>query len=283
MALKQTASARSPSISSFAAPEPHSALAHRRLATMKRKPHRKRLDALLVERSLASTLQKAQAMILAGEVRVSGAPAAKPGATVSVDAAIEVTSRTRKYVSRGGHKLEGALDDFSVDVHGAICADIGASTGGFTDCLLQNGAARVFAVDVSTDQLDWKLRRDHRVILVERNARELAPGDISEPVDIVVADVSFISATKILKPAAAIAKPGAHLLILVKPQFELPREDHSGAIVEDVRLHGKAIAAVREALLHAGLEILGDVRPSRLKGAEGNQEYFLHALKKPVG
>ena len=174
------------------------------------------------------------------------------------------------------------LADFSLDAAGQVCLDVGASTGGFTDCLLQHGAARVYAVDVNVDQLAWKLRQDERVIRVERNARELRGEDIPERIDLVVVDVSFISVGKVLGPAAKAAKTGAHLLILVKPQFELPRQDvPEGGIVSDPALHEKAIAQVREAAKLAGLEALG-VRPSRLAGAEGNQEYFLHARKKSM-
>jgi 23S rRNA (cytidine1920-2'-O)/16S rRNA (cytidine1409-2'-O)-methyltransferase len=241
-----------------------------------------RLDALLVERGLADSLAKAQAMILAGEVVVDGARADKAGTSYSPDARIEVNSRAGKFVSRGGLKLEGALQDFAIDPTARICMDVGASTGGFTDCLLQRGAARVYAVDVNLDQLAWKLRKDPRVFRVPRNARDLHSGDIPEPVDLLVFDVSFISVSKVLPSALAAAKPGADFLILVKPQFELPREDVGpGGIVSSPALHDKAVAAVRDAAIHLGLEILG-MRHSRLAGAEGNQEYFLHARKKPV-
>jgi len=249
---------------------------------MKAKPGKKRLDVLLVERGLAESNQKAQAMILAGEVQVDGARAEKAGMQFAVASRIEVSSRSEKYASRGGFKLEGALEDFAIEPAGRLCLDVGASTGGFTDCLLQQGAARVYAVDVSIGQMAWKLRQDARVIRVERNARELRVEHIPQQVDLVVVDVSFISAGKVLGPAAKAAKPGADLLILVKPQFELPREDvGSGGIVTDPALHDQAVARVREAALRAGLEVLG-VRASRLAGAEGNQEYFLHARKKSM-
>jgi 23S rRNA (cytidine1920-2'-O)/16S rRNA (cytidine1409-2'-O)-methyltransferase len=246
---------------------------------MKPKTARKRLDLLLVEHGLAESQQKAQAMILAGEVRVNNIAVQKAGMPVSIDARIEVKSRQLKYASRGGLKLEGALEDFSVNPAGLICLDAGASTGGFTDCLLQQGAARVYAVDVNIAQLAWKLQQDPRVVVIERNARELKPADIPEQVDLVVADVSFISVCKILPPASACAKPGANFLILIKPQFELRREDVGpGGIVEDVRLHDKAIASVRKCAEVSGLTCI-NVLPSRLTGAEGNQEYFLHARK----
>ena len=234
----------------------------------------KRLDALLVERGLADSITRAQAMILAGEVSVDGARANKAGTRFPQEARIEVTSRA-------GLKLEGALDDFAINPTARICLDIGSSTGGFTDCLLQRGAARVYAVDVNVDQLAWKLRQDPRVIRISRNARNLRPTDIPEPIDLVAIDVSFISATKVLPSAAAAARPGADLLILVKPQFELPRQDVApGGIISDPALHQKPIAPVREGATHLQLEILR-VSPSHLPGAEGNQEYFLHA-RKPV-
>ena len=249
---------------------------------MKPKAGRKRLDLLLVERGLAESAQKAQAMILAGEVQVDGQHAAKAGTPIAEDARIEVTSRTQKYVSRGGIKLEGALEDFAIDPAGSVCLDIGSSNGGFTDCLLQHGAVRVYAVDVNMAQLDWKLRQDPRVIRIERNARELSSEDIPESADVVVIDVSFISVAKVIEPAIAVAKPDGTFLILVKPQFELSREEISpGGIVMDKSLHEKAISAVREAVESFGLEFLR-VDPSRLLGAEGNQEYFLHARKKSL-
>jgi 23S rRNA (cytidine1920-2'-O)/16S rRNA (cytidine1409-2'-O)-methyltransferase len=249
---------------------------------MKSKLAKKRLDLLLVDRGLAESLAKAQSMILAGEVWIDEIRAQKAGAPIPEDAKIAVTSRTQKYASRAGLKLEGALADFAIDPIGQICLDIGSSTGGFTDCLLQKGAQRVYAVDVNIDQLAWKLRQDARVVRIERNARELRRQDVPEPVDLVVVDVSFISAAKILPPAKAIAKPGAKLLILVKPQFELPKADvGAGGIVKNPALHEKAVGRVRAAAVSAGLEVTG-VRPSHLPGAEGNQEYFLHARKNPL-
>src|SRR6266436_9928709 len=246
---------------------------------MNAKSQKKRLDLLVVERGLAESRQKAQAMILAGEVSVDGVKAEKAGAQVADSARLDVTSRLQKYASRGGLKLEGALADFAVSPSGLICLDLGSSTGGFTDCLLQHGAVRVYAVDVNTDQLAWKLHQDPRVIQIKRNARELQPDEIPEPIDLVVADVSFISVTKILPPAVLIAKPCATFLILIKPQFELRREDiGEGGIVKDPSLHKKAIASVENAAKSRGLEILG-ISPSRITGVEGNQEFFLHARK----
>ncbi|HWT89391.1 MAG TPA: TlyA family RNA methyltransferase [Candidatus Angelobacter sp.] len=246
---------------------------------MKAKSQKKRLDLLVVERGLAESRQKAQAMILAGEVSVDGVKAEKAGAQVADSARLDVTSRLQKYASRGGLKLEGALADFAVSPSGLTCLDLGSSTGGFSDCLLQHGAVRVYAVDVNTGQLAWKLQQDRRVIQIKRNARELQPHEIPEPIDLVVADVSFISVTKILPPAVLIAKPGATFLILIKPQFELRREDiGEGGIVKDPSLHKKTIASVENAAKSNGLEILG-VSPSRITGVEGNQEFFLHARK----
>jgi 23S rRNA (cytidine1920-2'-O)/16S rRNA (cytidine1409-2'-O)-methyltransferase len=249
---------------------------------MKPKAARTRLDLLLVERGLAESSQKALAMILAGEVQVNGMRVEKAGMPVADAARIEVTSRTQKFVSRGGIKLEGALEDFAIDAGGCVCLDIGASHGGFADCLLQHGAVRVYAIDVNTEQLDWKLRQDPRIIRIKRNARELRLEDIPEEAGIVVIDVSFISVRKVIAPAKSAAGPGADFLILVKPQFELSREEVSpGGIVTDEKLHEKAIKAVRETVESLGVEFLG-VRPSRLRGAEGNQEYFLHARKKSL-
>ncbi len=249
---------------------------------MSAKTERKRLDVLLVERGLAESSHKAQAMILAGEVEVEQQRADKAGQILPDTVHIEVHSRQQKYASRGGVKLEGALKDFHVSAAGKVCLDIGASTGGFTDCLLQNGAARVYAVDVNTDQLAWKLRGDPRVARIAKNARELRALDLPEFADLIAVDVSFISVVKILPRAAACAKPGADLLILIKPQFELKREDvGQGGIVREKELHERAIASVRRAAGELGLGLLG-IAPSHLPGSEGNQEYFLHA-RKPAG
>jgi 23S rRNA (cytidine1920-2'-O)/16S rRNA (cytidine1409-2'-O)-methyltransferase len=250
---------------------------------MKPKSVRKRLDVLLVERGYADSLQKASAMILAGEVQVDGQLAKKAGTPVASNARIDITSRLQKFSSRGGTKLEGALEDFAIDPAGCTCLDIGASNGGFTDCLLQRGASRVYALDVNVEQLDWKLTKDARVIPIKRNARELRPDDLPEPVGLVVIDVSFISVRKVIAPAVEVSKPGADFVILIKPQFELPREDIGpGGIVRDQSLRDQAVQAVRQYVESIAMECLG-VRPSRLPGAEGNQEYFLHARKKTLG
>jgi 23S rRNA (cytidine1920-2'-O)/16S rRNA (cytidine1409-2'-O)-methyltransferase len=245
----------------------------------KPKSAKKRLDLVVVERGLAESREKAQAMILAGEVRVNGERSEKAGAQIVEDARIEVSGGSAKYASRGGLKLEGALTDFGIEVSGKICLDIGASTGGFTDCLLQNGARRIFAVDVTPQQMVWRLTQDARVTQIKANARNLRPEQISEPADLVTMDVSFISVAKVLPAVAGAAGPSTEYLILVKPQFELDRGDIGpGGIVRDESLHERAIERVRRAAEAAGLHVEG-VRPSRLTGAEGNQEFFLHAKR----
>ena len=244
------------------------------------RPGKSRLDVLLVERGLAPSRERAQALLLAGRVNVEGARAEKPGSRVSVDARIELTGEALHYASRGGLKLEGALEDFAVSPRGKLCMDVGSSTGGFTDCLLAHGARKVYAVDVTIAQLDMKLRRDERVATIEKNARYLRPKDIGEAVDFVTVDVAFISLTKILPAIIGIGAPGTEFLLLVKPQFELERRDvGKGGIVRDARLHEKAIERVSTAAEGAGLEIAG-VRSSRVAGAGGNQEFFLHARRR---
>jgi 23S rRNA (cytidine1920-2'-O)/16S rRNA (cytidine1409-2'-O)-methyltransferase len=250
------------------------------------KPTKQRLDLLLVERGLAESRQKAQAMLLAGEVRVNGQRHEKPGERFPTDATIEITGAQQRYVSRGGFKLEGALDDFGVDPTGKICLDIGSSTGGFTDCLLQHGAAHVFAVDVTPDQMAWRLQQDPRVTRIHRNARELIPADISASAppemptpQLVTIDVAFISVAKVLPAVVSSVDPGAEFLILVKPQFELDRGDiGKGGIVREPQLHARAIERVRTTAAATGLVEIG-VKPSHLPGAEGNLEFFLHARR----
>ncbi|HXA55799.1 MAG TPA: TlyA family RNA methyltransferase [Candidatus Acidoferrum sp.] len=244
------------------------------------KPGKERLDVLLVERGLAPSRERARALLLAGQVRVNGMPSDKPGTQIAKDAAIEIVGETLRYASRAGLKLEGALEDFGVSPAGEICLDIGSSTGGFTDCLLQRGATRVHAVDVTIDQLDWKLRNDARVHAVELNARHLRAEDIGEPVDLVTIDVSFISVAKILPAVVTAAGAAAEFVILVKPQFELEKGAvGKGGIVRDELSRQRAVGQVKSAAANAGLEILGS-RPSRVKGAEGNQEFFLHARRR---
>jgi len=249
-------------------------------ALMSGRVAKQRLDVLLVARGLAPSRQRAQAMLLAGDVLVGGQRAGKPGALVAEDIAITIASDSQRYSSRGGLKLEGALEDFGISPAGKICLDAGSSTGGFTDCLLAHGARKVFAVDVNIAQLDWKLQKDSRVVAIECNARYLKPEQIPEPIDFVTADVSFISVTKIVEALVHVARPGADFLILVKPQFELERGDvGKGGIVRDAALHERAVARVRAFAGEHGLETLG-VFASRVAGAEGNVEFFLHARRK---
>jgi len=242
---------------------------------------RTRLDKLVLERGLAPTREKAQALILAGQIHLNGRRADKAGMPVPADAKVELVGEPPRYVSRGGVKLEGALEDFSLDPTGKICLDIGSSTGGFTDCLLQHGAAHVYAVDVGKGQLDWKLRQDARVVVREGiNARHLTPEDIGEPVDWVTLDVAFISVAKVLPAALACARPGATFLILVKPQFELSQKQvGKGGIVRDSALHREAVEKVSQAAVEVGLDEI-QVRESRLPGAEGNREFFLCARRR---
>jgi len=237
-----------------------------------------RLDKLLVERGLAPTREKAQALILAGQIQVNDKTVAKAGTLVAEDAALELVGEPPRYVSRGGIKLEGALADLRLEARSKVCLDIGASTGGFTDCLLQHGARKVFAVDVGRGQLDWRLRRDLRVVVLEgKNARALTVDDLDEPVDLVTIDVAFISVEKILPAAISCAKGGADLLVLIKPQFELTRRQvGKGGIVRDPALQQEAVDRVTRAAGQLGLEIIG-VRESQLPGAQGNREFFLHA------
>ena len=214
---------------------------------------------------------------MAGQVLVNGQRIDKPGTRIASDSHIELIGEPQRYASRGGYKLEGALHDFGLSPEGKVCFDIGSSTGGFTDCLLQNGAAKVYAVDVTIDQLDWKLRQDPRVFTIEKNARFLRAGDIPEQASLVVMDLSFISATKVLPAIVPLVVPGCDFLILIKPQFELEKRDiGKGGIVRDTTLYPKAIERVERAAAELGLLNIG-VHPSRLPGAEGNQEFFLHA------
>jgi 23S rRNA (cytidine1920-2'-O)/16S rRNA (cytidine1409-2'-O)-methyltransferase len=241
------------------------------------KTKKERLDVLLVSRGHAESRQKAQAMILAGEVTVSGQRSDKPGTLIPLDAVVEVATSQTRYVGRGGLKLEGALDDFGILPDGKICLDAGSSTGGFTDCMLQRGAAKVYAADVTTSQLAWKLRQDPRVVPVEANIRYLDAKALPTPPSLITVDVSFISVGKVLPRLVSLAAPGAEFLILIKPQFELERgQVGAGGIVRDPQLHERAIERVRAAAESLGLQIKG-VKPSHVPGAEGNQEFFLYA------
>jgi 23S rRNA (cytidine1920-2'-O)/16S rRNA (cytidine1409-2'-O)-methyltransferase len=235
-----------------------------------------RLDRLIVDRGLAESREKAQALIMAGEVRVNGQKAAKPGQAVESDCKIEMLSRP-PYVSRGGYKLAGALRHFALDVAGKVCADIGSSTGGFTDVLLQNGAARVHAVDVGAGQLDWKLRTDPRVLLHEGvNARQVSLAEIGEPVDFLTCDVSFISVTLILPAVVSLLQPGGQMVILIKPQFEVGKgQVGKGGIVREPELHRAACERVEQAVRETGFETA--IIESPIAGAEGNKEFLLYA------
>jgi 23S rRNA (cytidine1920-2'-O)/16S rRNA (cytidine1409-2'-O)-methyltransferase len=235
-----------------------------------------RLDRLLVERGLAESREKAQALIMAGEVRLNGQKAAKPGQNVDTDAALEVLARP-PYVSRGGFKLAAALREFSIDAAGQTCLDIGSSTGGFTDALLQAGAARVHAVDVGAGQLDWKLRTDPRVIVHEGiNARELRFEEIGEQAALIVCDVSFISVTLILPALVPLLQTGGQMVILIKPQFEVGKgQVGKGGIVRDPALHQAARERVERAVNELGFQTR--VMDSPILGAEGNREFLLNA------
>ena len=235
-----------------------------------------RLDRLMVERGLADSREKAQGLIMAGEVLVNGQKAVKSGQPVADDAPVTVLARP-PYVGRGGLKLAGALSHFAIDASGKVCLDIGSSTGGFTDALLQAGAARVHSVDVGAGQLDWKLRTDPRVVLHERiNARDLKFEQIGEQVDLVVCDVSFISVTLILPAAVPFLRPGGQMVILVKPQFEAGRgQVGKGGIVRDPAIHQAACDRVAGAVRQFGFET--GMMESPILGAEGNKEFLLYA------
>jgi 23S rRNA (cytidine1920-2'-O)/16S rRNA (cytidine1409-2'-O)-methyltransferase len=249
------------------------------------KPAKPRLDELVVARGLAESRTRAQALILAGRVLVDDKPADKPGTRVAEDAPVRVRGEERRYVSRGGEKLAGALADLGVVVSGKRCLDVGASTGGFSDCLLQHGAAHVTALDVGYWQLDLRLRGDARVRVVERvNAREMSAEHVpaEPPVELVVVDVSFISATLVLPRIAEVA-PRADVLVMVKPQFEVGRERvGKGGVVRDDADRASAVARVREAAAALGYEARGEAE-SRLAGPAGNREIFLLLTRAPLG
>ena len=237
-----------------------------------------RLDRLLVERGLAESRQKAQALIMAGEVLLDGQKAAKPGQPVSEDAALDVLARP-PFVSRGGLKLAAALRHFSIDVAGRVCLDIGSSTGGFTDALLQAGALRVHAVDVGVGQLAWQLRTDPRVVLHEGvNARSLDLAVNGEMPWLITCDVSFISVTLILPAAVPLLQPGGRMVILIKPQFEVGKgQVGKGGIVREPELHRTACDRVARAVRDFGFAT--DMIESPILGAQGNKEFLLHAQR----
>jgi|SRR5579883_1142545 len=235
---------------------------------------KQRLDLALVERGLAGSREQARTAVEAGRVLVSGRPAVKPAMVVPDGAAIELLAPPR-YVSRGGEKLEHALRVFAIDVRGLVAADVGASTGGFSDCLLQHGAARVYAIDVGYGQLDYRLRTDPRVVVLERvNARYLAP--LPEPVDLAVADLSFISLTKVLPAVVPSLQPRARLVVLLKPQFEARRNEVGrGGIVRDPLVHAAVVGRFVHWLTSQGYRILGFTL-SPIRGASGNREFLMH-------
>ncbi|MBR3926533.1 MAG: TlyA family RNA methyltransferase [Akkermansia sp.] len=236
---------------------------------------KQRLDVLVVSLGLCDSREQAQRLIIAGEVLVKDQLITKPG--TKVDESLPITVKNKpKYVSRGGLKLEGALKAFPVKAEGKICLDIGSSTGGFTDCLLQNGAIRVHAVDVGTNQLVWKLRNDPRVIVKEQfNARYMTPADLGEKVQLIVSDVSFISLTKILPAAYDCLEEGGDLLVLIKPQFELQPEDIGpGGIVRDSALHQRAVDKIHDFVVNELHREWMGVADSPITGMEGNKEFL---------
>lgn len=247
---------------------------------------RERIDKLLVERGLAESRTKAQAMVMAGVVLVNEQRVEKPSEQFVSDAEIRIKRAddpTSRYVGRGGLKLEAALREFQIAVRGLVCLDVGASTGGFTDCLLQNGAAKVFAIDVGHNQIDWRLRNDPRVEIREGvNARYLAPEDFPTLFDLVVIDVSFISLIKILPSVVALLQPHASMVALIKPQFEVGRgEVGSGGVVRDEEKRLKAVRNVNEFASTLELKIDSTIE-SPITGAEGNIEYLAHYSYHPA-
>ena len=241
---------------------------------------RERIDKLLVERGLAESRTKAQALVMAGVVLVGEQRVEKPSEQFAIDVRIRVKhadAPASRYVGRGGLKLEAALREFQLSVEGAVCLDVGASTGGFTDCLLQNGAVQVFAIDVGHNQIDWRLRNDPRVVVREGvNARYLQAEDFPSPFDLAVVDVSFISATKILPAVLALMRDGGSIVTLIKPQFEVGRgEVGGGGIVRDPAKHAQAVETVNNAAAELGLHVAGVIE-SPIQGAEGNVEFLAH-------
>jgi len=244
---------------------------------------KKRLDVLLVQRGIAESRTIAQRLILAGQVLVDGQISDKPARLIAEDAHIQLKERPR-YVSQGGYKLEKALCEFSISAQGKVCLDVGAATGGFTDCLLQHGACRVYAVDVGKGQLDWALRNDPRVIALEGvNARYLTQGQLGERVDLAVVDVSFISVKKILPALKGVVKPQGDIVMLIKPQFEAGRgEVGRRGVVKDPAVHERVL---REAATFSERKLSLSVAAatySPLKGPAGNIEFFVHLIKRPA-
>jgi 23S rRNA (cytidine1920-2'-O)/16S rRNA (cytidine1409-2'-O)-methyltransferase len=241
---------------------------------------RSRLDVLLVERGLAESRQRAVALIIAGKVQVDGYQASKAGQRVAADAKVELLDQDETYVSRGGFKLASALDSFSIEVAHLVVMDVGASTGGFTDCLLQRGAKKVYAIDVGYGQLAWQLRQDPRVVTVERcNVRYLTSKQVPELVDLAVIDTSFISLTKVIPKVLEFVKGGGQLLALIKPQFEVGRgQVGKGGVVRDLELHRQVVRKIEQFCQGQGMEVRG-VKESSLLGPKGNREFFIFAVK----
>jgi 23S rRNA (cytidine1920-2'-O)/16S rRNA (cytidine1409-2'-O)-methyltransferase len=239
-----------------------------------------RLDRLLVERGLVESRERGQAIIIAGQVLVNGQKEEKSGSLVPADADICILGVQMPYVSRGGLKLEKALAEFKVDVREKTCLDVGASTGGFTDCLLQHGAKKVHAVDVGYGQMAWKIRQDPRVVVIERtNIREMDAALIPEKIDIAVIDVSFISLEKVVPPVLTFLKPGAGIIALIKPQFEVGQgQVGKGGIVRDEAARTAAVEKVRTVFKNTGLDVRGII-PSPITGRDGNVEYLIYAVK----
>ncbi|ADU97673.1 TlyA family RNA methyltransferase [Thermovibrio ammonificans] len=238
---------------------------------------KERLDKLLVERGIVKSRERAKALIMAGKVLVNGQVVDKAGTAVPADARVEVKGEDIPYVSRGGLKLETAIKAFNLNVEGFTCLDVGASTGGFTDCLLKHGARKVYAVDVGKGQLDWKLRNDPRVVSIEQfNARYLTEKEVPERVDLVVIDVSFISLTKILPVVKQFLKPGAKVVALIKPQFELTKRevDKGKGVIKDPKLHRKAVEKVLNFAREIGLYPEG-ITLSKPLGPKGNKEFLV--------
>jgi 23S rRNA (cytidine1920-2'-O)/16S rRNA (cytidine1409-2'-O)-methyltransferase len=235
-----------------------------------------RLDQLVVEKGLAPSRERARAMILAGQVLVSGKAVTKAGTAVDAEALVELVVPDHPYVGRGGLKLAHALDAFGIEVSGRECLDIGASTGGFTDVLLQRGAARVVALDVGHGQIDWTLRNHPRVVVIEGfNARHLTPADVPAPVDLVVIDVSFISLRQIFPVLPPLLRPGADVVALVKPQFEAGRAEVRKGIIHDAAVHERVMQEVSAAATAVGLTPAGSTT-SPITGQKGNVEFLLH-------
>lgn len=244
-----------------------------------KKANKTRLDRLLVERGLVESRERGQAMVIAGQVLVNGQKQEKAGALIPADAEIRILGDQLPYVSRGGLKLEAALQKFTVSVEDKIALDVGASTGGFTDCLLQLGAKKVYAVDVGYGQLAWKLRQDQRVVVIERvNIRHIDPALVPEPIDIASIDVSFISLEKVVPSILKFLKPQAEIIALIKPQFEVGKEQvGKGGIVRDEAARTAAVECVSNFFRETGFDVRGVIR-SPITGQDGNVEFLIHAV-----